>query len=120
MLCNTERNQMTREDNLNQLKLALHEDFLAKKQEWLEWHTANPMVWKMFEQFAFQAVKMNKSKISHWLIINRIRWETSIMTTGNDFKISNDYIAFYARHWKETYPQYSNLFNTKRMIGESL
>lgn len=111
---------MSREDHHNQLKLALHEDFLAKKQAWLEWHTANPMVWKMFEQFAFQAVKMNRKKISHWLIINRIRWETSIMTTGNEFKISNDFIAFYARHWKEAYPAYKDLFNIKRMIGEEI
>ena len=111
---------MSREEQLEELRHALHEDFLAKKQAWLELHTANPMVWKMFEQFAFQAVKMNRKKISHWLIINRIRWETSIMTTGNEFKISNDFIAFYARHWIQTYPAYKSLFNIKRMIGEEI
>jgi len=111
---------MSREDNHLQLQFASNKDFLARKQEWLDWHTANPMIWKMFEQFAFQAVKMNRKKISHWLIINRIRWETSIMTTGSEFKISNDYIAFYARHWRETYPMHKNLFNIKRMIGEEI
>lgn len=100
------------------LQNALHNDFLARKQEWWEWHQKNPEVWGMFERFSFEAVKRNRRKISHWLIINRIRWETAILTSGNDFKISNDYIAFYARHWKETYPQFSYLFNTKRMIGE--
>ena len=92
--------------------------FQQKKQAWLEWHTANPMVWKMFQQFVFQAVKMNRRKISHWLIINRIRWEIFIMTTGNEFKISNDSIAFYARLWMETYPEHKDLFNIKRMVGE--
>jgi hypothetical protein len=41
------------------------------------------------------------------------------MTTGNEFKISNDLIAFYARHWMEKYPAYKDLFNIKRMIGEA-
>ena len=102
----------------NPLKEALHKDYLAKKQEWWEWHQKNPQVWQMFERFAYEAVVSGHKKISHWLIINRIRWETSIVTKGNDFKISNDYIAFYARLWKAKHPAHKDLFNTKRMIGE--
>lgn len=102
----------------NPYKAALHQDFLARKQEWWEWHLKNPEVWKMFERFSFDAVNRGRKKISHWLIVNRIRWETAILTTGNDFKISNDYIAFYARLWKAKYPMHADLFNTKKMIGE--
>jgi len=40
------------------------------------------------------------------------------VTTGKDFKISNDFIAFYARLWQKTYPQHKTLFNTKHMLGE--
>jgi len=76
------------------------------------------MIWKHFEQFSLQAIAHGKRRISHWLIINRIRWEVYIVTTGKDFKISNDLIAFYARLWKKTYPQHADLFKTKRMIGE--
>jgi hypothetical protein len=68
--------------------------------------------------FALEAVRMGRTKVSHWLIINRIRWEVTIVTTGSDFKISNDYIAFYARLWKAKYPEHKDLFNTKQMIGE--
>ena len=106
------------EANHIQLKSALHYDYLARKRDWLEWHQNNPTVWLLFERFSFEAVRSGRKKVSHWLIINRIRWETSILTTGNDFKISNDYIAFYARHWKEKYPMYAYLFNTKKMAGE--
>jgi hypothetical protein len=34
-------------------------------------------------------------------------------------KISNDYIAFYARLWKALHPEHKDLFTTKRMIGET-
>lgn len=92
--------------------------FEQRKKDWWEWHKANPLVWQYFERFSLEAVSKGRKKISHWLIINRIRWEVNIMTTGEDFKISNDYIAFYARLWKAMHPQHKDLFTTKRMIGE--
>ena len=102
--------------------------WLAKKREWWQWHNDNPEVWNYFQQFAFQAINRGRAKISHWLIMNRIRWEVFLTTTptgplagrGDDFKISNEYFAFYARFWKHSYPQHAGLFTTKRMIGEPL
>ena len=90
-----------------------------KKAIWWEWHKANPMVWEYFERFSLDVVRTGRKKVSHWLIINRIRWEVYFETTGADFKISNDYIAFYARLWKKRYPEHADLFNTKKMIGET-
>ena len=94
------------------------EIYQQKKQEFWLWHKANPRIWEYFQRFAFEAINHRRKKISHWLIINRIRWETNIVTTGEDFKISNDYIAFYARLWRAMYPQHKELFNIKRMRGE--
>lgn len=92
--------------------------FDERKRDFWAWHKANPGVWDYFERFSLEAVSRGRKHISHWLIINRIRWEVNIMTTGEEFKISNDYIAFYARLWRARYPQHKDLFNIKRMIGE--
>jgi hypothetical protein len=92
--------------------------FSQRKKEFMKWHDLNPLIWVNFETFAFQAVHQRKKKISHWLIINRIRWEVFISTTGKDYKISNNYIAFYARLWREKYPEHKNLFSIKHMLGE--
>jgi hypothetical protein len=94
--------------------------YQVRKNEFLEWHKNNPMIWEYFKRFSFEAVGKNRKKISHWLIINRIRWEVYILTTGEDFKISNNFIAFYARLWRETYPEHKDLFNVKHMIGEPI
>jgi len=104
--------------NTNSSKPVSLTRFEQRKREWWEWHKANPDVWKYFERFSMEAVSKGRKKISHWLIINRIRWEVNIVTTGEDFKISNDYIAFYARLWKAKHPEHKDLFTTKRMIGE--
>lgn len=104
--------------NTGYIKPDLMTPFEQRKKEWWEWHKANPNVWLHFERFSMEAVNKGRKKISHWLIINRIRWEVNIITTGEDFKISNDYIAFYARLWKAKHPAHKDLFTTKRMIGE--
>jgi len=92
--------------------------FADRRKEFAQWHKDNPLIWDYFEQFSIEAVTSGKKRISHWLIINRIRWEVYIVTTGADYKISNGLIAFYARLWRETYPQHKNLFRIKRMKGE--
>ena len=94
--------------------------FQEKQNKFNEWHKNNPEIWECFERFSFEAIKSGRKKISHWLIINRIRWELFIVTTGKDFKISNNFIAFYARLWQNTHPIHKSLFNTKHMVGEPL
>ena len=89
-----------------------------KKKRWWAWHKKNIRVWNQFQRFAMEAVDNGRTKISHHIVIDRIRWETAIVSTGEDVKISHDYAAFYARLWKVTYPQYADLFRTKRMKGE--
>jgi hypothetical protein len=101
----------------------LYAQWLRRKAEWWRWHQENPEVWEYFVIFAFEAINADKKKISHWLILNRVRWEVFIKTTrvvagDGDFKISNMHFAFYARYWKHKYPMHSGLFNTKRMVGE--
>jgi hypothetical protein len=38
-----------------------------------------------------------------------------IVTTGDAYKISNDYIALYARLFMHKHPQYKGFFRTKPM-----
>jgi len=85
------------------------------KQKWWEWHKQNPHVFGLFEEFTFRAINRGHNRLSAWLVVNRIRWETSIETKGGDFKISNDYIALYARYFMHLYPEYNGFFKIKKM-----
>jgi len=98
-------------------------EWLARKRAWWAWHNDNPEVWRYFERFAKEAMEHGHVRISHWLIMNRIRWEVMIVTTGVQrgdevLKLSNDHFAWYARFWKACYPEHAGLFKTKLMIGE--
>ena len=90
------------------------------KERWWGWHKENPEFYSMFKKFTFQAIRKGHRKLSAWLIVNRIRWETMIVTTGDEYKISNDYIALYARLFMYQYPDYKGFFNTKPMKRVSI
>jgi hypothetical protein len=80
-----------------------------------DWHRDNPQVYELFKQFAFEAIIRGHKRLSAWLVVGRIRWETSIITHGDDYKVSNDFIALYARKFMADYPQHECFFATKEM-----
>jgi|TARA_R110000823_G_scaffold115181_2_gene237734 hypothetical protein len=89
-----------------------------KKKQWWEWHKKNRQVWELFQRFTFEAINSGKKNYSHWAIIQRIRWETDIVTKGDSFKISNDWIAYYARYFHHKYPEHKGFFKTKPLKHE--
>jgi hypothetical protein len=91
---------------------------METKRKWWIWHRANPHVYELFKRFTMQAINRGHRNLSAWLIVNRIRWETSIETTGDDFKISNDFIAYYSRLFMHDHPQYKGFFRTKTLKSE--
>jgi len=87
----------------------------ALGRRWLRWHKENPDFYHLFERFTFEAVNRGHKRLSGWLIANRVRWETSVVTKGDDYKISNDFIALYARLFMVRHSRYEGFFRTKRM-----
>ena len=57
---------------------------------------------------------------SHWFIVNRIRWDYEVVTKSGEFKISNNYIAFYARLFHAYHPEHSEFFNIKPFKEEKM
>jgi|TARA_R100000152_G_C6778875_1_gene209955 hypothetical protein len=89
-----------------------------RKQKWWEWHKENPQVWEKFKEYTFDAIASGRRHYSHWAIVNRIRWNKEIETSGEDFKISNDYISFYARLFHAKYPEHDGFFKLKPLKEE--
>lgn len=83
---------------------------------WLAFDRANPKFYPVFSRFAREAVSYGHTRLSAWLIVNRIRWETNIVARGEGgYKISNGLIAFYARAWSNDHKQHPNFFQQKTM-----
>jgi hypothetical protein len=83
---------------------------------WLKFDRENPLFYPMFERFAREAINHGHTRLSAWLIVNRIRWETSIVARKDDgYKISNGLIAFYSRMWSSNHTNHPNFFRQKTM-----
>lgn len=78
-------------------------------------HNRNPAIYEAFDHFTREAKASGKEKFSHWLIANRIRWLTEIETQGSAFKVSNDFIALYARMFVALNPDFDGFFEFKKM-----
>jgi|TARA_B110000285_G_scaffold160910_1_gene179735 hypothetical protein len=91
---------------------------MSTKERWWGWHKENPHVYQMFSSFTKTAIDAGLPHSSAWLIVNRIRWETAIETQGDTFKISNDFIAYYARLFMVYNPEHDGFFRTKKLKDE--
>jgi len=84
-------------------------------KKFFEFHFENLGVYDLFEKFALQAKAAGRPRFSQWMIAQRIRWYTNIETTGTDYKLSNDYIAMYARLLVYAIPELEGFFQLKKM-----
>jgi len=94
------------------------DSYANKHSKWSDYHEKNSHVYDLFCKYTFQVINSGAKHCSPWLIIGRIRWETAIKTTDVDFKINNDYIAFYSRLFMHLNPSHDGFFHTKPMKGE--
>jgi len=86
---------------------------------WKRYHNQNPWVARKFLEIARELKADGFGECSAWLIINQIRWLDARRTKGDTFKISNDYVAIYARMAIYMYPdEFEGFFTIKRMKEE--
>lgn len=78
-----------------------------------DFDAANPRVYTLFKHFAEQAIARHKH-YSADAICHRIRWHTLIDVVGyEDFKINNNYVAFYARKLVNEDTRFAGFFRNR-------
>jgi hypothetical protein len=82
-----------------------------------KYHNEHPEVWDNFKKYAAEMRATGRRRYSAWAIINRIRWDHDMAKT-EEFKISNDYIALYARIAIHLEPELATFFVTRPMKSE--
>lgn len=78
-------------------------------------HEANPRVYELFDRFTRQVIQRGHTRFSADAILHRIRWETSVVTRGDQFKINDHYSAYYSRLWMNDNPEHDGIFATREL-----
>lgn len=95
-------------------KLNIDSDTLTKFINYLEEH---PQIWQQFEKFALKIIASGQTKSSAKLIMERIRWEEEIENKNAEFKISNNFTAYFARCFILKYPENKGFFEFRELQG---
>ena len=75
----------------------------------------NPHVYLLFIKFAREAECSGRSNYSSNAIFERIRWFVDVETSGDTFKINNNYRPYYARKMMQDYPEFGGFFRTREL-----
>lgn len=82
----------------------------ARFTAWSRFHKDNPQVFELFLRFTREAVAAGRSRFGARIIGERIRWYTSVETTGRDFKVNDHCWPYYARLATALHPQELDVF----------
>lgn len=86
--------------------------------KFIRYHAENPNVYERFEDVALQTAATGFHKYSSKTILEVIRWHVSIETRDADFKINNNFTAYYARLFMQNHPELPGFFETRKRQGE--
>jgi hypothetical protein len=81
-----------------------------------QWHYANPLVWKEFERLSLELIARGITHYGAKSIMEVVRWHRAICG-GADFKINNNYSAYYARIFEMKHPGHTGFFEMRRVRG---
>lgn len=85
-------------------------------------HAAHPEIWVHFCNFTFDRINKGWSHYSSKAVFERIRWEVAVPElyySENEFKLNNNYTAFYARKFIEEYPKHKGFFRFREQKSET-
>ena len=88
------------------------------KEAFDKFNKENPHVYHEFKEQVFKAVKKGRKKLSAKLIINWLRWNKIINTTGKPYKINDAFQSYYARHFLAEHPELDGIFELRRLRNE--
>ena len=88
------------------------------KKDWETFHQNNPKVFALITKYAIEAMKSGLDHYSIKGIFEQIRWDFNVKTQDKEFKLSNNYSAYYARHFHKCYPQFDGFFITHKAKGD--
>lgn len=90
------------------------------KERFEQYHRINPHIYAQFRYYTLKAIQSGYKNFGSQMIIERIRWQTGVVAKQSDFKINNDFAAFYSRMFMIEYPSYSTYFRTRQSQADEL
>jgi hypothetical protein len=90
------------------------------EQVFADFHETNPHVYdeivraaRLFRQ------QTGRSKCGMTLLFGRVRWVLATETTGDAFRLNNNFVPFYSRLIMAQEPDLAGMFDTRRSVADA-
>ena len=95
-----------------------------REARFMEFHRTNPIVYRLWDQFTKEALAKGYRRVGSQMIIERIRWETTIniidaRPDGEALKINDHHKPYYARLWMKNNPNHEGVFGIRSVEGDN-
>lgn len=88
---------------------------MTTEAKFWEFHSKNPQVFWDIYTLALRQKNAGQTRLSIAMIFEVLRYERSLQTTGDEFKLNNSYKSYYVRLLQESDPELGALFETRVM-----
>lgn len=79
-------------------------------EEFKKFHKDNPHIYEEFKKLAYRMKKTGRKKYSSKMIINVLRWESDLRSSGDEFKINDKFQSIYGRLLAYQDPSFEEFF----------
>jgi len=81
-----------------------------------EYHEQNPHVYRLFRQYAMQAMRSGRERFGGKAVFERLRWHFAFETKDPEgFRINNSYVSRYVRMLINEHPEFKDFFSIRRL-----
>jgi len=80
-----------------------------------DFHAANPHIYELVKKYTLDVIGTGRKSFSMTSIFERIRWYTTIETSGEEFKINQNFIPYYSRMFMADHPQHDGFFSIRAL-----
>lgn len=88
---------------------------LTIEQAFWRFHAENPDVYRELVVLARRAVAAGQTKLGIGMLFEVLRWERSLRTGGDEFRLNNNYRSYYARLIMLREPDLAGIFETRKL-----
>lgn len=85
------------------------------QQRFESFHAHNPWVYAALESLTLDWLSRGRKRIGIKMLFEILRWQYGRSTTGDEFKLNNNYPSRYARLLIENHPEWADVFHTREL-----
>jgi hypothetical protein len=95
--------------------VVVYQGTLTIQEQWENFHAANPWVYDALEKLTADAVAQGRTRIGVKWLVEELRWMYAQETTGDLFKLNNNFTSRYVRALIDAHPEWADVFHLRAL-----